>query len=138
MLHNHTNNLQSQVIKSLEKELEFTSTSSNLNDSLWNLLVPHKDSCHANRIRHLIECCRNQSSRQQISDIIRSINDDDILNDFLSFLNPSSRTETDRRLFAIESEMRQMRSHLSRIENINLEQNNSISQIDENTKSYGK
>ncbi len=136
MLNNHINNLQSQVIKGIEKELEFISTSSNLNNSLWNLYTLHKNTNHAGRIQHLIDCCNhhnNPDNRRQISGIICGINDENILNNFLTFLNPS-QTETDIRLSGIEKRLSNIELKLLHIENINIDQNTLIIQIDENIR----
>jgi hypothetical protein len=119
------NSKKSQVIKGLLRDFELSQTLPNLRISLTNLCIKYEGHKYHSTINSL-QYCEDEYNRRNIAGIMSGINDEIVLDDFLSFLEPS-QVENDRRSSQIER-------RLSLIENILLDQNISIIQIDENTK----
>lgn len=122
---NIINSKKSQVIKGLLRDFELSQTLPNLRISLTNLCNKYTGHKYHSTINLLLSC-EDEYNRRNIAGIMSGINDEIVLDDFLSFLEPT-QVENDRRSSQIER-------RLSLIENILLDQNISIIQIDENTK----
>lgn len=132
---NIVNNKKTQVINGLIREFECTQTLPNLRLSLTNLRDIYQGHDNHSDINNLLSC-EDEHNRRNIGGYMCRINEEVILDDFLSFLNPSQTEVSQLRneVSQLRNEVSQVRSQLSQVENINIDQNIIITQIEENTK----